>query len=46
MTFDELLEGIAFSYLNPPKNSDGSMDADKNGHTRLTDLQKNITFRP
>ena len=40
MTFDELLEGIAFSYLNPPKNSDGSMDADKNGHTRLTDLQK------
>ena len=40
MTFDELLEEIAFSYLNPPKYSDGSMDADKNGHTRLIDLQK------
>ena len=28
MTFDELLEEIAFSYLNPPKCPDGSMDAD------------------
>ena len=39
MTFEELLEQIAEDYLNPPQMSDGSKNADRNGHTRMSDLQ-------
>lgn len=36
MTFEELLEQIAHDYQNP---SEGEYTADRNGHTRLADLQ-------
>ena len=39
MKFEELLEEIATAYLNPPRLPDGKLDADKNGHTKLADLQ-------
>lgn len=39
MTFKELLDQIAEDYLNPETLSDGRKDADRNGHTRITDLQ-------
>ena len=40
MTFEELLEEITHDYLNPPTSPDNKLDADKNGHTRLADLQR------
>lgn len=39
MTFEELLTQLAEDYLNPPILPDGKKDADRNGHTRLADLQ-------
>lgn len=39
MTFDELLQQLADDYLNPLTLQDGRKDADRNGHTRLADLQ-------
>jgi len=39
MTFEELLEEITEAYLNPPVLPDGRVNADRNGHTRLADLQ-------
>ena len=39
MTFEELLNQLAEDYLNPPSFPDGKKDADRNGHTRLAELQ-------
>ena len=39
MTFEELLDQIAKDYLNPETLPDGRKDVDRNGHTRITDLQ-------
>lgn len=39
MTFKELLDQIAEDYLNPETLPDGRKYADRNGHTRITDLQ-------
>lgn len=39
MTFDELLDQIAEDYLKPVTLPDGKKDCDRNGHTRITELQ-------
>ena len=40
MTFEELLTQLSDDYLNPSEGPDGKKDCDRNGHTRLADLQE------